>query len=60
MLILRKQFLSFRKPLVNNEIYCIPDKLVRKVKVIYKIFQYEVLEDGEGTDWFQVTTGVKK
>ncbi|XP_061176180.1 uncharacterized protein LOC133185137 [Saccostrea echinata] len=40
--------------------YGIPDKLVRMVKLLYDSFQCAVLEDGEESDWFRVTTGVKQ
>mgnify|MGYP005952242097 CR=1 FL=1 len=40
--------------------YGIPDKLVRIVKLLYETFQCGVLEDGEETDWYRVTTGVKQ
>lgn len=40
--------------------YGFPDKLVRIVMLFYETFQYAVFKDGEETDWFQVTTGVKQ
>lgn len=40
--------------------YGFPDKLVRIVMLLYETFQYAVFKDGEETDWFQVTTGVKQ
>ncbi|XP_056012624.1 uncharacterized protein LOC130052233 [Ostrea edulis] len=42
------------------KLYDIPDKLVRMVKLLYESFQCAVLEDGEESDWFWVTTGVKQ
>ncbi|XP_061184380.1 uncharacterized protein LOC133192381 [Saccostrea echinata] len=40
--------------------YGIPDKLVRTVKLLYDSFQCAVLEDGEESHWFRVTTEVKQ
>ena len=40
--------------------YGIPDKLIRMVKLLYEAFDCAVLEDGEESEWFRVTTGVKK
>lgn len=39
--------------------YCIPDKLIRMVKLLNEQFQCAVPIDGEASDWFQVTTGLK-
>ena len=38
----------------------IPDKLIMMVKLLYETFQCSVLVDGEKTEWFLVTTGVKQ
>ena len=40
--------------------YGIPDKLIRMVKLLYEAFECAVLEDGEESEWFRVTTGVKQ
>ncbi|KAK3082831.1 hypothetical protein FSP39_006593 [Pinctada imbricata] len=40
--------------------YGIPDKLIRMVKLLYDTFDCAVLEDGEESEWFRVTTGVKQ
>ena len=40
--------------------YGIPDKLIRMVKLLYETFECTVLEDGEESEWFRVTTGVKQ
>lgn len=40
--------------------YGIPDKLVRIMKLLYETMQCAVRKDGEETDWFRVTTGVKQ
>lgn len=39
--------------------YCIPDKLIKMVKLLYEPFQCAALIDGEASEWFQVTTGLK-
>ena len=40
--------------------YGIPDKLTRMVKLLYQTYECAVVEDGEESDWFRVTTGVKQ
>ena len=40
--------------------YSIPDKLIRMVKIMYDDFECSVLEEGEQTRWFKITTGVKQ
>ena len=40
--------------------YGIPDKLIRMVKLLYEAFECAVMEDGEESEWFRVTTGVKQ
>ena len=40
--------------------YSIPDKLIRMVKIMYNDFECSVLEEGELTRWFKITTGVKQ
>ena len=40
--------------------YGIPDKLIKMVKLLYGAFECAVLEDGEESEWFLVTTGVKQ
>ena len=40
--------------------YSIPDKLIRMVKIMFDDFECSVLEEGEQTRWFKITTGVKQ
>ena len=40
--------------------YGIPDKLIVMVKIMYADFECFVLEEGEQTRWFKITTGVKQ
>ena len=40
--------------------YGIPDKLIRMVKIMYEDFECSVLDEGEQTRWFKITTGVKQ
>ena len=40
--------------------YDIPDKLIRMVKIMYDDFECSVLDEGEQTRWFKITTGVKQ
>jgi len=40
--------------------YGIPDKLIIMVKIMYDDFDCSVLEEGEQTRWFKITTGVKQ
>ena len=40
--------------------YIIPDKLIRMVKIMYGDFECSVLEEGEQTRWFKISTGVKQ
>jgi hypothetical protein len=40
--------------------YGIPEKFIRMVKLLYEAFNCAVLEDGEESEWFLVTTGVKQ
>ena len=42
------------------KVYGIPDKLIRMVKIMYDDFECSVLEEGEQTRWFKITTGVKQ
>jgi hypothetical protein len=42
------------------KIYGIPDKLINMTRILYEEFQCSVLEDGELTRWFKITTGVKQ
>ena len=39
--------------------YGIPDKLIRMVKIMYDDFECSLLDEGEQTRWFEITTGVK-
>ena len=38
----------------------IPDKLIRMVEIMYEDFECSVLDEGEQTRWFKITTGVKQ
>ena len=40
--------------------YGIPDKLITMVKIMYDDFECSVLDEGEQTRWFKITTGVKQ
>ena len=40
--------------------YGVPDKLIRMVKIMYEDFECSVLDEGEQTRWFKITTGVKQ
>ena len=40
--------------------YSIPDKLITMMKIMYDDFECSVLEEGEQTRWFKITTGVKQ
>ena len=40
--------------------HSIPDTLIGMVKIMYDDFECSVLEEGEQTRWFKITTGVKQ
>nr|KAG5694275.1 hypothetical protein BaRGS_031993 [Batillaria attramentaria] len=40
--------------------YGIPEKLIRMVKLMYDDFECAVIDEGEQTRWFKITTGVKQ
>ena len=40
--------------------YGIPKKIIQLVKTLYENFQCSVIDEGNTTEWFQVTTGVKQ
>ena len=40
--------------------YGIPEKLIKMIKLLYDTFQCAVMVDGEESEWFRVTTGVKQ
>ena len=40
--------------------YGIPKKMIQLVKTLYDNFQCSVIDEGDTTEWFQVTTGVKQ